>query len=81
MIFQAGSERCTTCALLFFVRESRYVVEFIAFQLSDLFAALTRQRQELNDQAIGRRHLSCAHNDGGELLIVQNAITAEMLIV
>src|SRR5262249_15970054 len=53
---------------------SSNLIEFGPSQLSDLFATLTSQRQQLNDPPIGVRHLSCAENNGSELLIGQHPI-------
>ena len=46
--------------------------------LHDLFPALTGERQELDDPAVRPRRLARRDNDCGELVVGQNAISADL---
>jgi len=49
--------------------------------LNNLLPALTGERQELNDPAVRPRHLARRYNDCGELVVVQNTISADLPVV
>ena len=63
------------CAFLFFVRElgmiqvRAFSSSSFRFELSHFFTTLTCQRQEFNNSTVRVRHLSCAENNGSELLV------------
>jgi hypothetical protein len=60
---------------------TRLGVNLRPLDLGYLLAALTSQREELNDPAKWPRHLTRSKNNGGELLIGQHTIAADFSIL